>query len=68
MTDIGKSDPRYARHICTADDPWTPEKAPRGTHRDAHEIGEQQDGWPSGDTVRMRCPHCKVEWTMELPQ
>ncbi len=38
-------------------------------HEDAHEVnGSQEDGWPGGDTVRMRCSVCGHEWTEELPQ
>jgi len=55
-------------HICTADDPWSPEKAKRARHNDAVPIGEQQDGWPSGDIQRYRCPHCEHEFDLELPQ
>lgn len=55
--------------ICTAKRPWTPHTP--GTlflHPDAHEVGEQRDGWPSGDLVTMECPHCKMSWEKELPQ
>ena len=57
-----------ATFICTAENPWTPQTP--GTlflHPDAIE-GEQHDGWPSGDFVDMRCPHCGMEWEKELPQ
>jgi hypothetical protein len=37
-------------------------------HPDAHEVGDQRDGWPSGDIVTMRCPNCGYEWDKELPQ
>jgi hypothetical protein len=37
-------------------------------HPDARKIGDQRDGWPSGDLVTMRCPHCGWEWEKELPQ
>lgn len=54
--------------ICTKENPWTPEtKASRFIHPDAIE-GEQRDGWPSGDLVDMRCPHCGHTWEKELPQ
>lgn len=55
--------------ICTKEIPWTPDVT--GTlflHPDAHEVGEQQDGWPSGDIVTMLCPHCGKQWEKELPQ
>lgn len=54
--------------ICTAETPWRPEmKVGLILHPDAEE-GEQRDGWPSGDLVHMRCPHCGHEWEKELPQ
>ncbi len=56
------------RHECTADDPWTPEKATRAFHPDAREVGDQECGWPSGDMVRYECPHCGARWREELPQ
>lgn len=40
----------------------------RWSHTNVEEIGEQEDGYPGGDTVRMRCKDCGVTWTMELPQ
>ena len=54
---------------CTSETPWR-EGIPRWpiVHHDAYEVGQQQDGWPSGDIVRMRCPHCGVTWRKELPQ
>jgi hypothetical protein len=55
-------------HTCTAGDPWRSDMGKRGAHPDAAEIGEQEKGYPSGDRQRMRCPHCRVEWTQELPQ
>ncbi len=62
-------DPKISsgRHTCTAEDPWA-EGRGRAYHPDAQEVGEQEDGWPGGDIVTMRCPHCGVEWKKELPQ
>ena len=51
---------------CTKETPWDGRKG-RVCHPDAREVGEQRDGWPGGDLIRMRCPHCKHEWEMELP-
>lgn len=36
-------------------------------HPNAQE-GEQIDGWPGPDYVRMRCPDCGKTWRRELPQ
>lgn len=56
--------------ICTKENPWTREtKGSRFIlHPDADEVVMQRDGWPSGDLVDMRCPHCGHTWTKELPQ
>lgn len=54
------------RHICTKDDPWTPEKG-RAIHPDAV-AGDQRDGYPGGDMVDYKCPHCGREFSVELPQ
>lgn len=55
--------------VCTAAKPW--DKATKGipvVHVDAQEVGEQENGWPSGDVVRMQCPNCGHKWYVELPQ
>jgi len=62
-----------ARRQCTKENPYTPErnKTEPGygcVHSAAHQVGEQEDGWPGGDIVRMRCNNCGVEWKSELPQ
>ena len=57
---------------CTADNPYTPEREQSEPgfweHDAAHEVGEQENGWPGGDIVRIRCDDCGVEWKSELPQ
>lgn len=55
------------RHICTKENPWAPGKG-KALHPDAVEVGFQEDGWPSGDLQKMRCPHCGETWKEELPQ
>lgn len=54
--------------ICTADKPW--DGVTRGVrHPDAREVcGSQRDGYPAGDEVDYRCPHCGETFTVELPQ
>jgi len=60
------------KFTCTAALPWLPLTDAHSTmqivHPDAVEVGDQEDGWPAGDIVTMRCPHCKHEWKQELPQ
>ena len=60
------------RRKCTKDNPYTLEcdKSEPGNweHDGAHEIGEQEDGWPGGDIVRMKCSNCGLTWKTELPQ
>ena len=56
------------RHICTVEDPWTPEKGKRVIHPNAREVGEQENGWPAGDIVTFECPICGTRWKKELPQ
>lgn len=56
------------RFRCTAETPWSPNEGERASHPDAHEVGEQEDGYPGGDIVTYKCPHCGVQWKAELPQ
>ena len=37
-------------------------------HTNAHEVGEQENGWPAGDIVTMKCDDCGATWKEELPQ
>jgi len=53
---------------CTKNTPWSKDKGTPVIHTDAHTIGEQEDGYPGGDIVRMKCPHCGHSWKKELPQ
>lgn len=56
---------------CTKENPYTKErdeKDCRWSHDNAHEVGDQRDGYPGGDLVIMKCDNCGVTWEMELPQ
>jgi hypothetical protein len=59
---------RRIGHTCTAEDPWKPEYGYPVAHTNAHEYGEQETGWPSGDIVTMKCGDCGATWKTELPQ
>jgi hypothetical protein len=54
--------------VCTAEKPWDRQPGVRVRHVDAREVGEQENGYPGGDIVTYRCPHCGHEWRAELPQ
>ena len=53
--------------ICTKQKPWNGELGPV-EHDGSHEVGEQEDGWPSGDIITMECSNCGHRWKAELPQ
>lgn len=56
--------------ICTKDNP-RPADAPedqRWLHEDTEEVGEQENGWPGGDIITVRCKNCGLKWKEELPQ
>lgn len=55
------------RFVCTAENPWSKEKAKRAMHPDAKLIAEF-DGWPAGDVEAYECPHCGLYFKVELPQ
>lgn len=54
--------------ICTPDTPWSVGLRTPVRHQSAREVGDQRDGYPSGDLVTMRCDVCGHEWERELPQ
>lgn len=59
---------RRGMHYCEPGNPW-PGGDGRAYHPQAREVEDSQEsGWPSGDTVRNRCPVCNHSWTEELPQ
>lgn len=55
---------------CTKEKPWnhTSDPGDKIRHTDGKEIGEQQDGYPGGDIITLKCPHCGHIWKQELPQ
>lgn len=54
---------------CTPDNPAPKDHTGRTIHYGAKEVPDsQRDGWPSGDTVKLRCEACGATWTEELPQ
>lgn len=54
--------------VCSKNTPWVPSMGTPVVHADAHEVGDQRDGWPGGDIVTYECPHCGHRWRAELPQ
>jgi hypothetical protein len=61
---------RVTKFICSENHPWTPGMGTEGgvVHVEAHEVGEQENGYPGGDIVTYECPVCKTRWRTELPQ
>ena len=54
-------------HYCESGNPWT-RQTRRAYHPHAREVGDQEGGYPGGDTVRIECPVCGHGWRQELPQ
>lgn len=54
--------------LCTPDRPMPLNAPGRWEHTRAGEVGEQEDGYPGGDIVTMRCKDCGATWREELPQ
>lgn len=54
-------------HECTKEAPYKKGMLGRWIH-DAHEVGEQHNGYPGGDIVTMECKVCGKQWERELPQ
>ncbi len=38
------------------------------THENVVEVGEQEDGYPGGDIITVKCLNCGKTWRVELPQ
>ena len=54
-------------HVCTKDDPWTPEKGTPCQHPDAVPLEDVDYG--SGEyCAAYKCPHCGKYFEVELPQ
>ena len=60
------------RKCCTKKNPYSPNRHKSGdfwAHKEAQEVpNSQEDGWPSGDIVTMKCLVCGITWKKELPQ
>lgn len=52
------------RQICSKDAPMPAEAPGRWQHPEAREIGET---YSDGCFAEYQCPHCKRQWTVELP-
>lgn len=55
---------------CTKENPWkgTENNGIRVIHHDTVEVGEQEDGYPGGDLITIKCINCGKRWKEELPQ
>lgn len=53
---------------CTRETPWHEGLPTPVRHAEVEEVGEQRDGWPSGDLVTKQCKICGTRWEEELPQ
>lgn len=53
---------------CTKDTPWAEGLPTPVRHHNTHEVGEQENGYPGGDIVKIRCDNCGATWRTELPQ
>ncbi len=63
------TDPANGRFLCSPEHPMPANAPGRWSHTNVSEVdNSQESGWPSGDTVRMRCADCGFSWRMELPQ
>jgi hypothetical protein len=67
LRNLRKVDEMKDRHICTAADPWTPEKGTRAEHPDAKEVSDRDYG--GGEyCVTYKCPHCGKVFEVEIAQ
>lgn len=57
-----------SRQLCTPESPMPKNAKGYWAHRDVEEVGNQEDGYPSGDIQTYRCKSCGKMWKEELPQ
>lgn len=53
---------------CTKETPWDGKTKGPIVHDAVYEVGDQKNGWPSGDIVTYECRNCGHRWRDELPQ
>lgn len=65
-----RTDVEFPYFVCTADDPYTPEKSGKNRveHPDAVSHGEDRDYGGGEYCVSYKCPHCGKSFEVELPQ
>lgn len=54
--------------LCSPEHPMPKDALGRWEHTNAGEVGEQENGWPGGDIITVRCKDCGKQWREELPQ
>jgi hypothetical protein len=56
------------RHICTKDDPYDAAQHERAAHPDSVLIRSDSDNVDGSEWEVRKCPHCGVQFTMEIPR
>ena len=55
--------PDSDRHVCTADDPWSPDKSDFASHPDAKVTRDADDtAFSVGNRTRFHCPNCGIDF------
>lgn len=57
-----------SRFICSEEHPRPKDAVGQWEHTRVKEVGEQENGFPGGDIVTLKCLNCGLEWKQELPQ
>jgi hypothetical protein len=60
--------PLNGRYVCTPELPMPKGAKGRWEHTNVEEVGDQENGWPSGDYQYYHCRDCGYTWGEELPQ
>ncbi len=56
------------RKTCTKETPMPKGDTGRWEHDNTRQVGHQENGWPSGDIIKVECLNCGLTWKEELPQ
>ncbi len=56
------------RHVCTKNDPYNSARHERAAHPDSTFVRSESDNIDGSEWEIRKCPHCDVQFTVEIPR